>query len=80
MRTSHRVGRDSSRATSSAWVSAKVLGRISAKITISRVMITVAAATPTAPGNRAEKTVVVRAEARMLTTLLLSRMAPIMVS
>ena len=43
-------------------------------------MITVEATTPIGPGKATASTLVVRAEAPMLTTLLDSRMAPIMFS
>jgi len=78
--TSQKVGSDRKRATTSGRVMARVLGRISPNTTTSTVMITVEASTPMAPGKAAASTLVVRAEAPMLTTLLLSRMAPIMFS
>ena len=59
---------------------ARVFGRISEKITTSTVITTVAITAPRGPGKAADSTLVVRAEAPMLMTLLPSRMAPIMVS
>ena len=80
IRTVHSVGIDSTRATSSARAMARVLGRISAKITTRTVMMAVAISAPSGPGKAALSTLVVRAEAPMLMTLLPSRMAPIIVS
>ena len=80
IRTTHQVGIDRKRATSSARAMARVLGRISLNTTISTVITAVASSAPTGPGNAVDSATVVRAEAPMLMTLLESRMAPIIFS
>jgi hypothetical protein len=79
-RTTSRVGADRKRATSSDFRMARVLGSTSANTSTSTVMVAVAAATPHGPGMAAVSTWVARAEARMLTRLLPSSTAPIIVS